>query len=249
MALITGGSRGIGRATALRLARGGADVAINYVSHEEEAEEVVNEAKRIGVGAIAIRADVAIPIEVEEMVNTVKANLGPVSILVNNAAIFPWAAWDELTLEMWQQVFDVNVRAPWLAARAVAPGMVEAGWGRIISMTSATFITGSPYLAHYAASKGAVVGLTRSLARALGEKGITVNAVSTGKTLTKGLEGYFDQGVLDREETLRSREDQAIQRIGMPEDVSGMIAFLASDEAGYMTGQVVNVDGGRNMLG
>lgn len=247
VALVTGASQGIGRATALRLASGGADVAVNYRSHAEAAEEVTRRIRAEGGRAIAIEADLADPEQIADMGVRVERELGPVSILVNNAAVFPWRAWDEVSLETWENVFDVNVRAAWLTARAFAPGMREEGWGRIISMASATFLTGSSHLAHYAASKGALIGLTRSLARALGDYGITVNAVSTGKTLTEGFEQYFDEGVLDREETLQSRQGQAIKRIGRPEDVVGAIAFLASDEASYLTGQLINVDGGRSM--
>lgn len=247
VALVTGASQGIGRATALRLARGGADVAINYRSHPDEAEDVARAIRASGRRAITVAADLADPAQILDMAARVQRDLGTVSIVVNNAAVFPWRAWDEVTLETWENVFDVNVRAAWLTAKAFAPGMQAEGWGRIISMASATFLTGSSHLAHYAASKGALIGLTRSLARALGDDGITVNAVSTGKTLTEGFEQYFEEGVLDREETLQSRQDQAIKRIGAPEDVVGAIAFLASDEASYLTGQLINVDGGRSM--
>ena len=247
VALVTGASQGIGRATALRLARGGADVAVNYRSHPDEAEDVARAIRASGGRAITVAADLADPAQILDMAARVQRDLGTVSIVVNNAAVFPWRAWDEVTLETWENVFDVNVRAAWLTAKAFAPGMQAEGWGRIISMASATFLTGSSHLAHYAASKGALIGLTRSLARALGDDGITVNAVSTGKTLTEGFEQYFEEGVLDREETLQSRRDQAIKRIGAPEDVVGAIAFLASDEASYLTGQLINVDGGRSM--
>lgn len=247
VALVTGASQGIGRATALRLARGGADVAVNYRSHPDQADDVARAIRASGGRAITVAADLADPAQILDMAARVQRELGTVSIVVNNAAVFPWRAWDEVTLETWENVFDVNVRAAWLTAKAFAPGMQAEGWGRIISMASATFLTGSSHLAHYAASKGALIGLTRSLARALGDDGITVNAVSTGKTLTEGFEQYFEEGVLDREETLQSRQDQAIKRIGAPEDVVGAIAFLASDEASYLTGQLINVDGGRSM--
>jgi NAD(P)-dependent dehydrogenase (short-subunit alcohol dehydrogenase family) len=247
VALITGASRGIGRAIALRLGRAGADIAVNYLSHDRAALELVDQIQALGVRAVAVRGDLAVPSEVDGMVAETADRLGGPTILVNNAAIFPWYPWDQVPLEEWDRVFAVNARGPWLACRAVAPYMRDSSWGRIISMASATFLTGSPFLAHYAASKGAVIGLTRSLARALGDDGITVNAVSTGKTLTEGFEQYFEQGVLDREATLKSREEQAIKRIGSPEDVVGAVAFLASDEASYLTGQILNVDGGRSM--
>jgi NAD(P)-dependent dehydrogenase (short-subunit alcohol dehydrogenase family) len=247
VAVVTGAAQGIGRAIALRLARDGADVAINYRTHDERAAEAVAEVQALGRRAVAFRADVSDELEVRGMVDAIGAELGPPTILVNNAAVFPWSSWDELDVEVWDRTFAVNARGPWLMARAVVPGMVEAGWGRVVSLASATFLTGSSHLAHYAASKGAVLGLTRSLARALGHNGITVNAVSTGKTLTEGFQKYFDDGVLDYDETIASRDGQAIPRIGLPDDVTGAVAFLASEDAAYMTGQLLNVDGGRNM--
>lgn len=247
VAVVTGAAQGIGRAIAVRLAREGADVAINCRSLDDRADESVAEVRALGRRAAAFAADVSDEGEVREMVDAITAELGAPTILVNNAAVFPWSSWDELDVDAWDRTFAVNARGPWLMARAVVPGMVEAGWGRVVSLASATFLTGSSHLAHYAASKGAVLGLTRSLARALGENGITVNAVSTGKTLTEGFQKYFDDGVLDYDETIASRGGQAIPRIGMPDDVTGAVAFLASEDAAYMTGQLLNVDGGRNM--
>lgn len=247
VAVVTGAAQGIGRAIALRLARDGADVAINYRTHDDRAAEAVAEVQALGRRAVAFRADVSDELEVRGMVDAIGAELGTPTILVNNAAVFPWSSWDELDVEVWDRTFAVNARGPWLMARAVVPGMVEAGWGRVVSLASATFLTGSSHLAHYAASKGAVLGLTRSLARALGHNGITVNAVSTGKTLTEGFQKYFDDGVLDYDETIASRDGQAIPRIGLPDDVTGAVAFLASEDAAYMTGQLLNIDGGRNM--
>lgn len=247
VALVTGASRGIGRAIAGRLAADGARVVVNYRSGAEEAEQVVEGIRATGREAIALRADVGEPAEIEELVRGAVAHFGSVDVLVNNAAIFPWREWTEIPVEEWDRVFAVNCRAGFLAARACYPSMREKGWGRVISLSSATFLTGAAELMHYASSKGAVVGLTRSLARAVGDDGITVNAVSTGRTLTDGFQEWFDTGVLDYDETVKSRQSQSIKRLALPDDVVGAVSFLASDDARYMTGQVLNVDGGRNM--
>lgn len=246
-AVVTGASRGIGREIAHRLAAAGAAVAVNYVTHEDEAAEVVRAIRDAGGTAVHVRADISDPEQVDALCATVSSTLGPADILVNNAAVFPWREWDAITVEEWERVFAVNARGSWLTARAFAPQMRERKWGRVINLASATFLTGSPQLAHYAASKGAVIGLTRSLARALGDHGITVNAVSTGKTLTEGFDQYFVEGHLDRQETVRSRQSQAIKRLGEPADTAAAVAFLASDAASYITGQMINVDGGRTM--
>jgi NAD(P)-dependent dehydrogenase (short-subunit alcohol dehydrogenase family) len=247
VALVTGASRGIGRAIARRLADDGARLVVNYRGSDAEAREVVEDIEASGGEAIALRADVGEPAEVEGLVRGAVEHFGSVDVLVNNAAIFPWREWTEIPVEEWDRVFAVNVRAGFLAARACYPSMRDKGWGRVISLSSATFLTGSAELMHYAASKGAVLGLTRSLARALGDDGITVNTVSTGRTLTDGFQEWFDNGVLDYDETVKSRQSQSIKRLAVPDDIVGAVSFLASDDARYMTGQLLNVDGGRNM--
>jgi 3-oxoacyl-[acyl-carrier protein] reductase len=247
VALVTGGSRGLGRAIALRLAADGADVAINHLDQPDEAEAVAAGVREAGRAATVVGADVADPAEIERMVAAVLERLGQIDILVNNAGIFPWRDWHEIPVAEWDRVFAVNARAGFLAARACHPGMRERGWGRIVFLASSTFLTGAAELMHYSASKGAVVGLVRSLARATGDDGITVNAVSTGRTMTEGLRGWIEAGIISEEENLRSRQAQAIKRLAEPRDIVGAVAFLVSDDAAYMTGQVLNVDGGRNM--
>lgn len=246
-ALVTGASRGIGRAIAMRLAKDGADVAVNYRTGADEAAQVVDEIQRHGRRAVAVQADIGVPDDATTLVAETRDRLGGIDILVNNAAIFPWTEWQAIEVAEWDAVFNVNVRACFLLSQACVPAMQELGWGRVISLASATFLTGSANLMHYAASKGAVIGFTRSLARAVGDDGVTVNAVSTGRTLTDGLKKWFDNGVLDYDETAKTRESQSIKRLGRPEDVVGAVSFLASDDAAYMTGQLLNVDGGRNM--
>jgi 3-oxoacyl-[acyl-carrier protein] reductase len=247
VAIVTGASRGIGRAVAYRLAAQGHAVCVNYVRDAERAAAVVSHIRDNGGVAYAAGGDVSDPSQVAVVVDECATHLGAPTTLVNNAAIFPWTPWQEISPAEWDEVFAVNVRGAWLMSKAVTPFMEAAEWGRIVSMTSATFLTGNPNLMHYAASKGAIVGLTRSLARALGAHNITVNAVSTGKIITEGFEQYFSQGVLNSEEVVASRQSQPIARLGEPEDCASVIAFLTSDEASYLTGQLVNVDGGRNM--
>lgn len=247
VAVVTGASSGIGRATARRLSRDGCVVAVNHLQDHEAAARVVEEIGAAGGTAHAVEGDVSLEGDVERVVGTVVDQLGPVGILVNNAGIFPWSDWEQIPVAEWDRVMAVNVRGPFLMARACVPHMRRQGWGRVISMCSATALTGSEHLMHYAASKAAVIGFTRSLARAVGDDGVTANAVTTGKTLTEGFRRWFEDGTLDPDETRRSREGQSIKRFTAPDDVAATIAFLASDDAGFMTGQLLNVDGGRVM--
>lgn len=247
VALITGASKGIGRAIALRLARDGLVVAINYLTDRDGAQGVLDEVRAMGGDGLILQADVGTLDGPGELVRSTQQSLGRLDVLVNNAAAFPLSDWDAIPPEQWDRVFNVNVRGGYLAARAAAGAMAARGWGRIVFMSSGTFLTGSPRLAHYSASKGAVVGLARSLALALGDQGITVNAVTTGRTLTEGLRTLFDAGETTLEESVASRRSQAIKRLADPEDIAGVFAFLASDDSAYLTGQLINVDGGRIM--
>ena len=246
-ALVTGASKGIGRAIALRLAQEGASVAVNYLGDADGAAASVAEIEAVGARAIAIRADVADEAQVAEMVRQTVDAFGSVDIAINNAAIFPWQDWVDITSADWDRVLAVDLKGCFLVSKAVYPHMRARGWGRIVSLSSATALHGQAELMHYAAAKAGIVGLTRSLARAVGDDGITVNAVTTGRTLTDGFQKWFDEGTLSRAETEASRANQAIKRLAMPEDIVGTIAFLVSDDAAYMTGQLLNVDGGRTM--
>jgi len=247
VALVTGASKGIGRATAIRLGREGASVCVNYLGDADGARGTVEAITAMGSRAIAVQADVADEAAVAAMVERLVAELGSVDIAVNNAAIFPWREWTGVSAEEWDRVLAVDLKGCFLVARAVYPHMRRRRWGRIVSLSSATWLHGQPELMHYAAAKAGVVGLTRSLARAVGDDGITVNAVTTGRTLTEGFGRWFEDGTLSRSETEASRSSQAIKRLAVPEDIVGAIAFLASDDAAYMTGQLINVDGGRTM--
>jgi 3-oxoacyl-[acyl-carrier protein] reductase len=245
VALVTGAARGIGRAICERLATDGAGVAVNYSSpaRAAEAEAVAVGIRRAGGSAIAVCADVSSAAQVDEMVGEVAEALGPVTILVNNAAITRvHGRWTEIDEDGWDRVMDTNAKGCFLCSRAVHPHMVAAGWGRVINIGSVTFLTGQANLVHYVASKGAGIGFTRSFARAVGPDGITVNCVSPGAIQTEQ-EREVAPG-REAEIAQHLGKLQAIPRRGTAADIAGIVAFLASDEASFITGQLINVDGG-----
>lgn len=242
VAIVTGGSRGIGAGICLALAESGAKVAVNYRSHALEAEEVAGKIRMLGGEAIAVAGDVSKTAEVEALVATTAEQLGPPLILVNNAGLTdthkPWTA---ITEDEWDHVMAVNLKSCFLTLRAVHPYMQAAGWGRIINISSVTYWLGRQNLLHYVASKGGMIGFTRTLAREVGGDGITVNAVTPGSIHTESeLKIFPDQ------ERLKEQMDelQSVKRRGMPADIAAAVAFLASDAASFITGQALNVDGG-----
>jgi 3-oxoacyl-[acyl-carrier protein] reductase len=235
---VTGGSRGIGRAIAERLAADGHQVAVNYTANKEAAEATVDAITKAGGTAIAVRADVGDPDAVAAMFEEVGERLGPVEILVNNAGITR----DDLILRMgiddWDEVIATNLRSVYLTTKAALRSMLRARWGRIISLSSVSGIAGNPGQSNYAASKAAIIGFTKSVAREVGSRGITVNAVAPGFIETDMT------AALGEEITTAAAERIALGRLGQPEEVAAAVGYLASDDAAYVTGHTLVVDGG-----
>lgn len=241
VAIITGASRGLGRATALALAAQGVKVAVNYAGNAAKAEEVVNLIQAQGGQAVAVQADVSEAADVEKMISLVIERYGRVDILVNNAGITR----DGLLLRMketdWDAVLNTNLRGVFLVTKAVSKLMMKQRSGKIINLSSVVGLSGNAGQANYAAAKAGILGFTKSLAKELGSRGITVNAIAPGFIQTDMTEKLNDQV---REKMLA---EIPLGRLGVPEDVARLVVFLASDEADYITGQTINVDGGMVM--
>ena len=241
VALVTGGAGGIGRATALALAQAGHRVAVCYRSDKEGATETAAAAREAGAEALALPADVIDPGALDEAFKEVEATWGPVQILVNNAGVTQ----DGLILRMgdaqWSDVLRTNLDGAFFAIRRAAPGMVKGRFGRIVNIGSASGSTGAAGQANYAAAKAGLIGLTRSVARELASRNITCNLVAPGPIATAMLDALTDER---KEELARLT---ALGRLGTSEEVAAAVAFLCSEEAGYITGAVVPVDGGLSM--
>jgi 3-oxoacyl-[acyl-carrier protein] reductase len=238
-AIVTGASLGIGSACALDLARNGANVAINYRKHKGEADDLVAQMKEFGVQAMAVQADVSNFAEAQKMTDAVKAQFGRIDILVNNAGV----NWDgviwKMTEEQWDTVLNINLKGYFNYARAVSPLMREAGWGRIVNVTSINGMRGKFGQSNYSAAKAGIIGFTKALAKELGKSQVTVNAVAPGMILTDMMKN------LPPEVIETAKEETVVKRIGTPEDVAYLITFLCTDLAKHITGEVIKVDGGQ----
>lgn len=235
-ALVTGASRGIGRAIALRLAEDGANVAVIYAGSADKAEAVVNEITALGVNAKAYRCNVADSAAVNETVKAVTNDLGKIDILVNNAGITRDGLMLRMKDEDFDAVLDTNLKGAFNMIRACYSGFIRKKSGRIINISSVSGIMGNAGQANYSASKAGVIGLTKSVARELASRGITCNAVAPGFIQTDMTENLGDNNPL--------LNSIPLGRMGKPEDIAAAVAFLASDSAAYITGEVLRVDGG-----
>jgi len=241
VALVTGGSRGIGRATAIRLAEDRFDVAIGFRVREQEARQVADEIRAKGSKAIAVRADVSNWDEADALVERAVAGLGRIDVLVNNAGIYERTILDNLTPEMWNERVSTNLSSVFYCTKAALPYLRKAGWGRIINISSQIAIKGTDHGSEYAASKAGILGFTKAAAQELARYNITVNAIAPGPVDTDILGGDTP----DRKR--RRAREIPLRRIGKPEDIAAVVSFLASNDSDWMTGTTLLVNGGSVM--
>lgn len=241
VAIVTGGARGLGKAYALRLIKEGAAVVIADVL---DAVPVQQEIERSGGSALALHTDVSNEESTKDMVRKTIERFGRIDILINNAATFAHLGkkpFFEISAEEWDEVISINLKGTFLCCKAVYPQMKKQGRGKIINVSSSTFFAGVPYFIHYVASKGGVVALTRALAREAGDDGICVNAIAPGLTVSEAVRGnpMFPEGYLRI-----AASGRCFKRDELPEDLTGTVVFLSSDDSDFITGQTILVDGG-----
>lgn len=241
VALVTGASRGIGFAIAQRLGAAGARIVINDMVFREGFEAIIEAMKAVGAEARTYESNVTDPAQVEKMFQTIQEEWDGVDILVNNAGITRDGLLMRMSDDQWDSVLNVNLKGAFLCSRAAIRGMMRKRWGRIINLSSVVALAGNPGQVNYAASKAGLIGLTRTLSKEVAARNITVNAVAPGFIATDMVE------VLSDEMKAKVMERIAMGRFGTAEDVAGVIAFLASQEASYVTGQVVGIDGGLSL--
>ena len=241
-ALVTGASRGIGKACALLLARAGAKVAVNYHQNKTAADETVNAIQAMGAEAAAIQADIACPEGVESLVRTTTETLGPVDLLVNNAGIFDRVGHEQTDWELWRKTMAVNLDSAFLVTWAVKQGMIDRKYGRIVNISSIAGVRPRPMAIAYAASKAGMIGFARSLAQALAPHNIRVNSVAPGLIETEILDGVA-------QDDLQALIDATpIPRIGRVDEIAELVFFLLSEKSSFITGQTIVASGGRVTL-
>jgi 2-hydroxycyclohexanecarboxyl-CoA dehydrogenase len=243
-AIVTGGASGIGLAICERLSADGCAVAV-FDRDDAGARAAAGKISASGGTALAVPVDVTERAQIDEGVARVRAELGAATILVNSAGLDGFDRFLDITAEKWERILRVNLTGTFSCCQAAVPGMIEAGWGRIVNISSSSAQGGQPMMTHYVAAKAGVIGFTKALARELGPRGITVNTIPPGFIDTPMLRkaeasGYLGEGVDANARTT------PVRRVGRPEDIAAACAFLVREEAGYITGQVIGVNGGRN---
>jgi 2-hydroxycyclohexanecarboxyl-CoA dehydrogenase len=244
VAVVTGAASGIGLAVAQRLARDGARVAVTDLNGDA-ARAAAEKLTAEGGTAIGVALDVADRAAVERGFDEVRQQLGPVAILVNSAGKEGYRRFVNLSVEAWEELLRINLTGTFHCCQLAVPDMIEAGWGRIVNISSSSALSGQPLMTHYVASKAGVIGFSKALALELGPQGITVNTIPPGFIDTPMLRRSEERGLLGKSVDYHASQTP-VRRPGRPEDIAATTAFLVSDEAGYITGQVISVNGGRN---